>query len=164
MNDEIWSVIPDYPNYEVSTYGYVRNVTTSRILKNSPNPQGYQYVTLYNDDGAKVFGVHRIVGEVYLDGDITDLEINHKDLDKSNNHYSNLEIETPIGNTMHAYISGAHANNPQYYPVSVFDSESGEQFSSLSEAARALGISPQAVNQGIGRRRVKGRLLERNPS
>jgi hypothetical protein len=31
--EEIWKTIEDYPNYEVSSFGTIKNKTTKKILK-----------------------------------------------------------------------------------------------------------------------------------
>ena len=46
MNDtEIWKTIKDFPRYEVSNKGEVRNKKTGRILKQSYN-RGYKHFVL----------------------------------------------------------------------------------------------------------------------
>lgn len=38
---EIWKTITDYPNYQVSNYGNVKNIRFNRILKCTITPYGY---------------------------------------------------------------------------------------------------------------------------
>ena len=33
VEEEIWKTIEDYPNYEVSTFGNIKNKTTEKLLK-----------------------------------------------------------------------------------------------------------------------------------
>lgn len=44
---EIWKTITDYPNYQVSNYGNVKNIRFNRILKCTITPYGYVRVYKY---------------------------------------------------------------------------------------------------------------------
>ncbi len=50
--EEIYKLIPNYDNYEVSNYGNVRKKNTGLILKYSYDKDFIRYVTL-NKDGIK---------------------------------------------------------------------------------------------------------------
>lgn len=45
-NMEIWKTITDYPNYQVSNYGNVKNIRFNRILKCTITPYGYKVCSL----------------------------------------------------------------------------------------------------------------------
>jgi len=62
--EEIWRDIDEYPNYEVSDQGNVRNKNTGRILRYRDNGNGYQKVLLSrtpNDSRRDSVYVHRLV-------------------------------------------------------------------------------------------------------
>ena len=61
MIEEIYKTIEEFPNYEVSNLGNVRNKKTGRILKHTKANNGYYTVNLYRDGQAKSQLVHRIV-------------------------------------------------------------------------------------------------------
>lgn len=44
---EIWKTITDYPNYQVSNYGNVKNIRFNRILKCTITPYGYKVLLEY---------------------------------------------------------------------------------------------------------------------
>ena len=46
---EIWLSIEDFPNYNISSNGRVRNSTTGKILKPGHNPKGYNTISLYKN-------------------------------------------------------------------------------------------------------------------
>ena len=50
---------------------------------------------------------HRLVGEYFLDkpNNWEELEINHKDFNKENNHYSNLEWISKSDNMKHLWVN-----------------------------------------------------------
>lgn len=51
---EEWKQILEYENYEVSSYGNVRNKKTGRILKSARNG-GYLHVSLSSKKNTKIF-------------------------------------------------------------------------------------------------------------
>lgn len=108
--DEIWADIPGYDGiYKISNLGDIKSFffKNPKILHKTKNIKcGYYYVGLYKDGKLKVRTVHGLVAESFL-GDRNGLEINHKDLDKSNNRADNLEYCSHKDNIRHAIGKGA---------------------------------------------------------
>ena len=80
-----------------------------------PKHKSYQVVDVSTKiDGAivkkKNYGVHRLVAEAYLQDWSKDLEVNHIDLDRSNNNASNLEMVTRGQNLFHGRNSNGKTN------------------------------------------------------
>lgn len=95
-------------NYIVYENGDVFSNSRNRFLKHAI-VNGYHQVKLYFEDGKhKWFKIHRLVGMLFLPlpSDYENLQINHKDGNKDNNHYSNLEWRTPYENNKHARETG----------------------------------------------------------
>ena len=97
---ETWAKINGWSNYEVSTYGNVRNIKTGKILKPFKNGHGYLRVELFNNGKGHKLYVHVLVAKAFLpdtghnpDGSIMvgHHEVNHKDQNKKNNNVFNLE-------------------------------------------------------------------------
>lgn len=63
----------------------------------------YLRVTFCIDGKISRHSIHRLVAETYIPNPQNKSEVNHKDLDKLNNHYSNLEWVSKQENTIHAY-------------------------------------------------------------
>lgn len=113
---EIWKEIIGYENYyKVSNYGNITSI--DRLVKNSDksyrkakstklnptnNGRGYLIVFLCKGDGRKNHYVHRLVATHFLDNPKKLGQVNHKDGDKTNNHFSNLEWCTSAENLKHA--------------------------------------------------------------
>lgn len=117
MIEELWKIITDYPNYEVSDLGRVRSISRDilmsnkrvrhnkgRILISVINSRGYDVVTLHNNSGQSVKRVHRLVAEHFNIGRSTkDNQVNHIDGNKRNNKSSNLEWCDQNHNNQHGY-------------------------------------------------------------
>ena len=84
---ESWKVIYDFPNYEISNYGNVRNNT--KIVKAVPNKHGYNVVLLCNGIRKSV-NIHRLVAAAFIPNPDNLPEIDHIDGDRANNDATNL--------------------------------------------------------------------------
>jgi len=107
MNKELsqdWIQIKEFPNYAVSSQGTVINMGTRKILKPRPNNKGYPVVWLSKCAGViKAKFIHHLVLDTFRGKRPTEnLQCNHKDGDKANNHISNLEWCTQAENMRHA--------------------------------------------------------------
>lgn len=95
-------------NYIVYENGDVFSNYRNKFLKHVI-VGGYHQVKLYLGNGEdKWFKVHRLVGMLFLPlpDNYENLQINHKDGNKDNNHYSNLEWCTSYENNKHARETG----------------------------------------------------------
>lgn len=112
LKNEIWKPIPNYEGrYEASNLGRIKsiiirhNFPKPRIIKSKSNGDGYLQLNLYNKfHKRKMFSVHRLV--MFAFHGISDLQVNHKNGDKSNNRIDNLEYVTQTENNQHALKTG----------------------------------------------------------
>lgn len=100
---EEWKDIIGYEDYyQISNYGNVRNKKTNYLYKLTDiNNIGYKRITLRNP--IKRFFVHRLVALHFCDGYKEGLVVNHKDGNKTNNYFKNLEWVTRSENDLHAF-------------------------------------------------------------
>ena len=103
LKEEFRTVI-EFDDYEISNLGTLRN-KHGRILKPTIT-KGYHRAFLRKNGKTYYRYYHRLVYQAFK-GSLNKLEINHKDLDKSNNNLSNLEAVTRSENMRHAYDNGA---------------------------------------------------------
>ena len=106
--DEIWKPIKDYEGlYEVSNKGRVKSLQRytesynksgeikqnhkEKILKNNIMKSGYVMITLFKNGKPKSYFIHRLVAQVFVPNPENNNEVNHKDENKSNNNFENLE-------------------------------------------------------------------------
>lgn len=108
-----WKQIAEFPNYEVSDTGLVRN-KANKILKFFKQNSGYLVATLTNEElkGAKRT-VHRLVAKAFIENPEGLPEVNHKDGNNLNNEVNNLEWCSKRQNVRHAIDTGLTVyNNP----------------------------------------------------
>lgn len=148
MKEKRWRGVRDFPNYQVSDDGVVRNTKTGRVLAIHPDRYGYPQVILCRDGYKRANRIHRLVAESFVDTNDASLQINHIDGDKTNNRFDNLEWVTASENMRHAYDNGlvhrsSKAGTP-CRPVRVV--ETGRVYSSQSECARKIGVKREGIN------------------
>lgn len=83
---EIWKIIKDNNNYEISSYGNIRNLKTKRILKYQTNYGGYNYITLLK----KTYSIHRLVACAFIENNDNKPTVNHINKIPNNNYYRNF--------------------------------------------------------------------------
>ncbi len=77
-----------------------------KFLRVYEHPSGYNVVTLYKNRKRTLCGVHRLVAMAFVENAENKPQVNHKDGDRRNNHYSNLEWVTNYENQQHAIFNG----------------------------------------------------------
>lgn len=93
--------IINYTNYLIYENGDVFNSTTQKFLKGSIGENGYKYYRLSKNNTKKMFYAHRLVATHFIDNPLNLEVVNHKDGNKLNNNYQNLEWTTYSENTEH---------------------------------------------------------------
>ncbi len=140
---EVWGIINDYTDYEVSTKGNIRNIKTLNVLKSSLR-NGYPSVSLSKYGKSKTVNIHRIVASVFIGEN--NLIINHKDGNKTNNTLENLEYVSYKDNTKHALerkLQKVHTNKVGQYTLK--GQELIKEYCSIIEASKETGISDKHI-------------------
>ena len=108
--EEIWKDVPGHEGlYQVSNLGRVKSLRfgKERILKPTPDKDGYYQVDLWKGGEGKTNKIHRLVMLAFF-GE-SDLEVNHINGIKTDNRLENLEYCTPSENIQHALDIGLMA-------------------------------------------------------
>lgn len=69
MEEELWSIIPEFPNYQVSSLGRIFNRKTERLIQSTVTNHGHGKVNLYhafNPSVSKTRSVAKLVAEAFV--------------------------------------------------------------------------------------------------
>ena len=143
---EVWKPIINYEGlYEVSNLGNVRGLCSRWGLRDNPNiisqhitKKGYKRVRINKNNKGKFFMVHRLVFEAFNGIIPENMEINHKDYDRTNNNINNLELLS-------------HKNNVRYsknIPITQYDSNGNfiKNWECAIDIERALNIDHRQIS------------------
>ena len=103
--NEIYKTISGFDNYEVSTFGNVRNKTTGRILKGSITNKGYYRISLNLNRKEYKHFIHRLIAIAFIENPENKDFIDHIDNNRINNSISNLRWATNQENSRNRKIS-----------------------------------------------------------
>lgn len=171
-----WKNVREHPNYSVNEHGEILNNNTKRLLKTTRFSNGYEYVTLCDENGHHKKLVHRLVADAFIDNPNNYDVINHINGVKSDNRVGNLEWCTQSENMKHAYRLGLQkpiaaqieyslSRSAEQRKRPVRNVETGKCYSSIVECAMAEGITHSAVSMHLAGRIRKRRYeyIDRKP-
>jgi hypothetical protein len=167
-NSEIWRTIPDFPNYEISSYGRLRRISSRYFLKYNVDKDGYLRVSI-RKTGRRNFclHIHRLVAIAFLPKPRGPgkKQVNHKNGDKTNNHISNLEWVSCKKNISHAYQKLGYWPKPKKHSKETILKIHEMRMSGISpsQISKELGVGLSHVEQII-QRRVRARDLQDLPT
>lgn len=162
--EEIWKDVPGYEGlYKVSSLGRVMSVSYNRTNRPAirvlrADRLGYLVVTLHNNNHSKTFKVHRLVAIAFIPNPECFPCVNHKDEDKMNNNINNLEwcsysYNNKYGNRPRKVLNAHKAKKSSKAERAVVKLDTNgavlEEFSSISEAARIIGIARESVRDAV---------------
>ena len=133
---EEWREIQDFPNYNVSNFGNVKNNKTNKLLKLNLKG-GYYKVSLTNEHCKKGFNVHRLVALAFIPNPENKSDVNHEDKNKLNNNISNLTWMTRKENNQHKSIGLVYVSNKNKPVVRLnLNDEILDNYNSIREAGQ----------------------------
>ena len=118
--------ITDFTNYLIYDDGRVYSKKRDKFLKPQVKKKGYRFFNLYNDTNDKWFLIHRLVALHYIPNPENKPQVDHIDLNTSNNDVSNLRWVTReeqmdnrsiTTNTGEKYISYFEKGIYKYYHI-----------------------------------------------
>lgn len=139
---EIWKDVIGFEGiYQISCLGYLRSV--KKVLMPTIANNKYVRYTLCNNCFQRQVGAHILVAEHFIDNPENKPQVNHKDGDKSNPFYKNLEWATPSEDRKHCYQIGLQI---PYQSRLVLDLNSGIFFQSIKQAAKSKNVVRQTLD------------------
>lgn len=116
---EIFKDFPLNRHYKIGSFGTVLSAKTGKPMKLQKTRDGYFRVGITISGKVKKYLVHRLVAKTFIrlpkEGEV----VNHKDGNKENNHYLNLEWTDVSGNNKHAFSLGLNSNLGEKNPRSI---------------------------------------------
>lgn len=167
---EVWKDIPGYEGlYQVSSLGRVKSLYKEMvmntggirkypeiILAGSKGHNRYHHVLLYNGISRVTKLTHRLVADAFIPNVKDAKQVNHINAIKTDNRVENLEWVSPAENIQHTFKLGRQIHNKGVFDddnpnnkIVIQLSKDGfflNSFSSRSEAARAVGITPSWIS------------------
>lgn len=135
---ELWKVVDNWPDYEISSGGKVRR--SGRLLRPQISGSGYLFVTLCGLGKKKMSQVHQLVALAFCG---YGREVNHMDGDKHNNSAANLEWVTRSENQRHAADIGRKPSGEQSHLCTKLNAEKVRQIRALLQR----GVSQSQIGQ-----------------
>lgn len=138
---EQWKIITEATNYAVSNLGNIKNTKTGRLLNPGISGNGYKQVSLRMISSNKFEKryVHRLVAQYWLENPENKREVNHKNLDRTDNRIENLEWVTSSDNQKHKYENGYYkTSNRIIIQLNPNTLEEIAKFQSVISAVKAM--------------------------
>lgn len=135
--------IPGYSKYLIDTDGNVFSTLTNKVLKPGTYAKGYKYVQIRSDTGElKNKRVHVLVAIAYIPNPLGLPQVHHKDEDKSNNYYLNLEWCT-------GHFNQQQSAYKKHKPIEMLDLSGAviKTYASLKEAAKCVGAPESTISR-----------------
>ena len=111
----MWKTIEGFCDYKISDEGQIvslKNNQEKLLHPHFDSRKKYLIIGLCNNGSVKSLLVHRLVAETFLGKRKKGYEVNHKNLNKTDNRVDNLEWVTRKENMRHAKLNGVMKNPP----------------------------------------------------
>lgn len=95
--------------YYISNYGVIKS--GNKFIAQRYDKDGYKIFTAGKKGKRKIYKVHTLVAKLFVQGYKHGLEVNHKDFDRTNNYYKNLEWVTHQENVLYSKNCGRYKIN-----------------------------------------------------
>ena len=156
---EIWKPVRNFPSYDCSNYGRIRNIKTQRILRTNSDPNGYIKACLQKNNSQYTMKVAKLIAETFL-GEHPGMDVRYKDNDRSNVCLDNLEWCTRSELIGDAYKRGS---KKPYQSIPIRVVETGEVYESIKACADDISCDSSHIRQYFAGRcsHVKGYHFER---
>ena len=143
MSIEVWEDLSLDTDYAISNYGKLLNKKTNYSFKFCTDNNGYKILKLGKGAGRTSMRLHQLVAKQFVRGEREELVVNHKDGNKENNRYDNLEWVTQARNIEHAiarYWVVVHPTGQEelVYNMKKFCKKNNLHHSHLYDVARGL--------------------------
>lgn len=162
MENIIWKAVPEFEGlYEANQLGQIKSLpkrgfNVEKILKPQKNlTTGYLYFFFKKNNKVKSINIHRIIAKLFISNPENKPCVNHRNGNKTDNHYSNLEWCTYSENTLHSYENQLQVKlfGDDCYNVKIADKDINEIFNfikngkSIKEIAKQYNVHPSTISK-----------------
>lgn len=151
----MWKTVEKCPRIEVNERGEVRYKDTGKVASTWVCTNGYVQVCIWYNNRRHTYNVHRLVAEAFIPNPDSLPEVNHKDENRANCNFDNLEWCTRKYNANYG-TKIERQRRQGCKPVIAIDKLTGEEaeFYSAAEAGRQLSVNPDCITRALrgGRR------------
>ena len=159
-------IINGYENYLITSSGKIYNIKSGKFIKPSLNKAGYLIIDLHSSEydknrykskytrqrnsKRKKFRVHRLVAEYFLENDnpTKKVEVNHKNKNRQDNDYKNLEWVTSLENLQHAHNKPVIVCDENGYFLNIFES--------LIDASKETQLNQKTISHALRKEKMHG--------
>ena len=131
---EIWKPLKNFPSYDGSSEGRIRNIRTQRILKTYINEKGYETVCLRKNGRQHTVKVSKVIAETFL-GEHPGMDVRNKNGERSKSSVDNL-VWCTRSETISAAFERGTKKPSRCSRVQVI--ETGDIYDSVADCARGL--------------------------
>lgn len=167
IEGELWADVPGYEGlYAISNFGRakayaktyfcgnypVKRTKEEHLMKQGVHRDGYMKIPVIKNGKSGQFLAHRLVAQLFILNPANKKEVNHKDGNKSNNHYSNLEWSTRSENIQHAFDTGLSRGRKgaeSGMSKMILDTATGIYYDCIREAAEAKNINKYTLTNKL---------------
>lgn len=159
---EIWANVSGWEGtYQISNHGRLKSFKKNPCgyILSYKNKSGWYFTANLRSKGkeTETTRIHILVAKHFIPNPMNKPEVNHKDGNKQNNYFENLEWVTRKENNRHAIknglasLEGMHRYNQIEKPRAVvqFDKNFNQinKFPNCKDAGSATGICPRNIHQ-----------------
>lgn len=144
---EIFKDIDESPYYQISNYGTVIDKEKGYKIRQTISKLGYAKLGLYTGYERKDYLVHRLVAKYFVSNPNNYKYVNHKDRNRSNNIYTNLEWCTQSYNVRYENANKISTFKRSNKIACYKDSKLVGLYIGSNEAATALNLNPSAIRK-----------------
>ena len=152
-----WKVYPKNENYLVSDTGLIKSVRYNKLLIPKKTWDGYLRIQIWNHNKSHFISWHRVVAETWIPNPENKPFVNHKDCNRSNNCFANLEWCTQKENINYSQKINSSYND-RIKEVQQFDKNNKllATYKSISDASRITGIKVSSISYSANGQRKTG--------
>lgn len=160
---EVWKDVSGYDGYyQISNVGSIRSLDRQEaqtnghpmtykgdVMKPCKDGKGYRFVYLSRNGKRKMYKIHRIVALEFIPNPCNYEQVNHKDGNKDNNSFDNLEWCTGLYNMQHSFRNGLHKSGERVSTSILTKSQVDEIRRTHIKGDNNYGAKPLAKTYGV---------------